>query len=1335
MLLSQIRIVSKQREEERQQKEEDIENENPKEPKVPKAEIQQPNVSKAEPIIKRNSEHEYKNGTLFTVFYSGGIKKTSREYIISSVFNVHSKSKNLMKISHQCMNHTNPYILKVFDISFTEDAFEIVYDSYVIPISKVLEIRPLKDRKQWNDSILNFFGYLNHNNLTCIDCRMKNLFYDPLTKNIKFMNLKIRDRKGYSTISKYTTCPDQYFLPPEELPYLDSSIRKKLYQKYGSKYKSVIFDPFLWDIGILCLCVLYQRNQITLKNEREKEFLSISHFDLKMKHLLNERKITEEQKKEAIPQITINIITEALLEENSFQNFRNRIISPSPIYKEVFEEAKKIFDSYVQIDPSKRVFNSQISDSLIQRPFSQPIEEKKDTNGHYIYSQTDISNKYLFYQLQDIYTNEPKSNVYFESIDFFVQNAYQFIQKSSDIKFYFYACVWLIDRSCRIFANSYYQNIIENLPKQQIKKIMNYSFKIFSAKKGNILSDSIYLHLKDEEPKKYYDYMIQNFELYKNPSLFIQKFNEISVSVIVDKKYLYLNEKLAKTSYILTQKIGEGMNNDVYEVVDENTNQRYASKIYDYRIYQDSILIGKNNVGMNEISFSSILNHPNIVQSRDFIPTDDWFFLMIDLADSTLESVIENISVEDTIKYIYQFGCAYNYLIRNGIFHCDMKHDNMLIRNGNLVLSDFGNMRFRDFYVKKSCSAGILYPPEFVKDEIIPQSKSYEKIYNEYIRSTKYSDDDDEENDNEENDNDESECKDLCSDLWIFSILCIDIIYRKSFLIEQILIDTDKKDQKFQNRLEKKGNAEDHKKSKKIDIDIYYFIDYLSENYFRPPENRENCYSKRKEIISEYFGVLKDLRSQELLYAVCPFLEIIPKRRTILSISDFLKARIFSENGFNYSTDHASEQKVNYVKNNFDKILRLEPNNFLKIKKLIQLIVNVQAEEYKIPYSIVLMTIDYILQFAIIEFEITDNEKFELLGFSLLWIFSNVYRKKNFQKNFPKKFRKDTQLIREIEKYIMKTYIKQKGHVICDSSYHYITENLHYTHIDAEYKRVCDYISKNTQDYIRRSFQQNVKKLFSYQMEDIPDCYSRIVYGKSAEDTYQVKKFSHYRYYAVFDGHGSEYGITSDHAVLYCRENLHTFLRDRIQYISKNDKIGGDKLGDDKIEEVIRDCFYRFDLYMFEIGKKYGCSCTIVFIDDRNEKIYQINLGDSTSSYLFKSGKLISQTVENSPRRQNSRYRSFGDFSLKKMDKEEMILPVKVEPDIKIFNKKDVEYFFLVSDGIFKGIREDQHDEMIAKITNFIETNKGNDDLVTSLIIDINERSTDDKVVVFGYVL
>jgi serine/threonine protein phosphatase PrpC len=263
---------------------------------------------------------------------------------------------------------------------------------------------------------------------------------------------------------------------------------------------------------------------------------------------------------------------------------------------------------------------------------------------------------------------------------------------------------------------------------------------------------------------------------------------------------------------------------------------------------------------------------------------------------------------------------------------------------------------------------------------------------------------------------------------------------------------------------------------------------------------------------------------------------------------------------------------------------------------------------------------------------------------------------------------------------------------------------------------------------------------------------------RSHEDTYQIKMLGPFRYFAIFDGHGSRNGLTNNHVAVYARNHLHEALVQAFQNINFNDEL--------EVKYAIINVFANFDAQMFEEKNKHGTTCTIVLIDDVNDKIYQINLGDSRSilftnsniisetsdhspidveeyNYLLSNGKLVSQLrIDETNRILNADgyvdqnrvdgslavSRAFGDFKFKSYHGHEYHPynnKVSTFPDIIVTPKRLAKHFLLTSDAPFEA--NHYNNESLVSLANNASGNVAYD-----MVQKIRPDTTDDITIIYG---
>ncbi|XP_055497110.1 MAPK/MAK/MRK overlapping kinase-like isoform X12 [Leucoraja erinacea] len=147
--------------------------------------------------------------------------------------------------------------------------------------------------------------------------------------------------------------------------------------------------------------------------------------------------------------------------------------------------------------------------------------------------------------------------------------------------------------------------------------------------------------------------------------------------------------------YRLVAKIGEGTFSEVWKAQSLKNGTFYACK--KMKQYIES-LEEVNNI--REIQAMRRLSlHPNILQLHDvaFDKKSGSLALICELMDMNIYELIRGrrhpLSENKIKSYMYQLCKSLDYMHRNGIFHRDVKPENILIKQNLLKLADFGSCR------------------------------------------------------------------------------------------------------------------------------------------------------------------------------------------------------------------------------------------------------------------------------------------------------------------------------------------------------------------------------------------------------------------------------------------------------------------------------------------------------------------------------------------------------------------------------------------------------------------------------------------------------------------
>jgi serine/threonine protein kinase len=152
----------------------------------------------------------------------------------------------------------------------------------------------------------------------------------------------------------------------------------------------------------------------------------------------------------------------------------------------------------------------------------------------------------------------------------------------------------------------------------------------------------------------------------------------------------------APERYEKLEKIGTGTYGVVYKARDKNKTEIVALK----KILLDVEPEGIPSTAIREICILRELLHPNIVELKDVVATDDKLYLVFEYVDQDLKQYLDSLprdQMQDmrTIKsFLYQILLGVSYLHSKRVLHRDLKPQNILItRSGNVKLADFGLAR------------------------------------------------------------------------------------------------------------------------------------------------------------------------------------------------------------------------------------------------------------------------------------------------------------------------------------------------------------------------------------------------------------------------------------------------------------------------------------------------------------------------------------------------------------------------------------------------------------------------------------------------------------------
>jgi serine/threonine-protein kinase ULK/ATG1 len=158
--------------------------------------------------------------------------------------------------------------------------------------------------------------------------------------------------------------------------------------------------------------------------------------------------------------------------------------------------------------------------------------------------------------------------------------------------------------------------------------------------------------------------------------------------------------------------IGNGSFSKVYKAIDTDTNQYVAIKKINFFDFSDSI---KKRIH-NELFILQSLNHKNIVKFIDFEYVNNNLFIIFEYCDGDISEYIGKIKNEQELKQLFKGVIdGISYLHSKNIIHRDIKPQNILIKDGEPKICDFGfsAMIKDEFYLNNTiCGTPLYMSPE-----------------------------------------------------------------------------------------------------------------------------------------------------------------------------------------------------------------------------------------------------------------------------------------------------------------------------------------------------------------------------------------------------------------------------------------------------------------------------------------------------------------------------------------------------------------------------------------------------------------------------------------------
>ena len=187
--------------------------------------------------------------------------------------------------------------------------------------------------------------------------------------------------------------------------------------------------------------------------------------------------------------------------------------------------------------------------------------------------------------------------------------------------------------------------------------------------------------------------------------------HDAQASVVASRFLAQLSDR-----YVVDRRLGEGGMGVVHLARDARLGRPVAIKVLYPAV---AGRIGADRF-LGEVRLTAALQHPHILPVLDSDCVDGvCYYITPYLPEGSLQRLIDRhgrLSLEEALRIALDVLEALEYAHAQGIVHCDIKPENILLSNGHAVLADFGIARTMHSLGRKA-SQGVCGSPAYMSPE------------------------------------------------------------------------------------------------------------------------------------------------------------------------------------------------------------------------------------------------------------------------------------------------------------------------------------------------------------------------------------------------------------------------------------------------------------------------------------------------------------------------------------------------------------------------------------------------------------------------------------------